>query len=147
MVLPDQDVALPDGAVPQLDEESGHPAMLVVPVPESDARAPLQGVSGVEGAAEDPVGRGTEGDGGGERPVEDPEPLGGREVWAGSTRLSLHHGCGKAGAGRGGWSERGVGGGAAGVPGGAGSGAEEPEAGGTPLFLPTPDFMASAGTV
>jgi len=28
-----------------------------------------------------------------------------------------------------------------------GAGAEEPEAGGTPLFLPTPDFMASAGTV
>jgi len=55
--------------------------------------------------------------------------------------------CGKAGAGRGGRSERGVGGGAAGVRGGAGSGAKEPGAGGTPLFLPTPDFMASAGTV
>jgi len=26
-----------------------------------------------------------------------------------------------------------------------GEGAKEPDAGGTPLFLPTPDFMASAG--
>ena len=86
-------------AVLQLDKESAHHAMLVVPVPESDARAPLQGVSGVEGPAEDPVGRGTEGDGEGERPVEDQGPPGGREMWAGGTRLSLHHGCGKAGAG------------------------------------------------
>jgi len=78
------------------------PAMLVVPVPDSDARAPPQGVSGVEGPAEDPVGGGTEGDGEGERPVEDPGPLGGPEGWAGGTRLSLHHGCGKADAGRGG---------------------------------------------
>ena len=36
--------------------------MLVVPVPESDSGAPLQGVSGVEGPAKDPVGRGTERD-------------------------------------------------------------------------------------
>jgi len=28
-----------------------------------------------------------------------------------------------------------------------GGGAEEADAGGTPLFLPTPDFIASAGTV
>jgi len=43
-VLPDQDGALPDRAVPQLDEESAHPAMRVVPVPEPDSGAPLQGV-------------------------------------------------------------------------------------------------------
>ena len=28
-----------------------------------------------------------------------------------------------------------------------GAGAMNPDGGGTPLFLPTPDFMASAGTV
>ena len=48
-------------AVPQLDEEPTHPAMLVVPVPEPDSGAPLQGVSGVEDPAKDPVGRGAEG--------------------------------------------------------------------------------------
>jgi len=43
-VLPDQDRALPDRAVPQLDEGSGHPTMLVVSVPIPDSGAPLQGV-------------------------------------------------------------------------------------------------------
>jgi len=44
-ILPDQDGALPDRAVPQLDEEQGHPAMLVVPVPEPDPGAPIQDVT------------------------------------------------------------------------------------------------------
>ena len=50
--------------------------MLVVSAPESDPRAPLQGVPGVEGPAEDPVGGSTEGDREVEGPVEDPEPPG-----------------------------------------------------------------------
>jgi len=61
-VLPDQDGTLPDRAVPQLYEEPAHPAMLVAPVPEPDSGAPFQGVSGVEGPAEGPVGGGAEGD-------------------------------------------------------------------------------------
>ena len=82
-VLPDQDGALPVRAVPQLDEELAHPAMLVVPVPGSDPGAPLQGVSGVEGPAEDPVGGGAEGNWEGEGPVEGPRPPGRREVRTG----------------------------------------------------------------
>jgi len=35
-VLPAEDGALPNGAVPQQDEEPTHPAMLVVPVPNTD---------------------------------------------------------------------------------------------------------------
>jgi len=94
--------------------------MLVVPIPEPDSGAPLQGASGVEGPAEDPVGGGAEGDCEVEGRVEDPGLPGGREVRAGSTGLPLHHGCGEAGAGRVRRSERGVGGGAAGVGAGAG---------------------------
>jgi len=89
------------GAVPQLDEERAHPAMLVVPVPEPDSGAPLQGVSGVGGPTGDSVGGGAEGDWEGEGQVEDPGPPGGREVRAGGTGLPLRHGCGEAGAGRG----------------------------------------------
>jgi len=36
VVLPAQDRALPDRAIPQLDKELPHPAMLVVPVPNTD---------------------------------------------------------------------------------------------------------------
>ena len=64
---------------------------------------------------------------------------------AGGTRLAVLYGCGKAGAGRGRGrcGECGVGFGGAGVAGGAGGGGGG--AGGEePLFLPTPDFMASA---
>jgi len=56
----------------------------------------------------------------------------------------LHYGCGKVGAGRGGFSEPGVGGGATGVGGGAG-GRGARRWGESPLFLPAPDFMAPAG--
>jgi len=78
----------------------------------------------VEGPAEDSLGGGVEGGWEVEEPVEDPGPPGGREMRAGGTGLPLHHGCGKAGAGRGGGRrrERGVGAGGAGVVGRAGSG-------------------------
>jgi len=121
-ILPDQDGALSNRTVPQLDEEPAHPAMLVVPTPEPDPEASLQGVTGVEGPAKDPVGGGAEGDREGEGPVEDPGPPGGREMQAGGTGLPLYHGRGRAGAGRKGYSERGAGGGAAGVLRGARSG-------------------------
>jgi len=107
---------------------------------------PLQGVSGVEVAAEDPVGGGEEGDREVEGLVEDPGPPGGREVQPGGTGLPLLYGRGKAGAGRERGTKRGVGVGAAGVGRGAdGRGARRRE--GSPLFLPTPDSMGSAGTV
>ena len=90
--------------------------MLVVPVSEPDSGAPLQGVSGVEDPAEDPVGGGAEGDWEVERPVKDPGPLGRREVQPGDAELSHFCGRGEAGTGRGGGrSERGVRGGAMGV--------------------------------
>jgi len=60
-VLPGEDMELPCRAVPPLDEELAHPAVLVVPVPDSDSGPPLQGVSGVEGPAENPAGGGVEG--------------------------------------------------------------------------------------
>jgi len=77
-----------------LDEESAHPTVLVVPVPEPDSGAPLQGVSGVDGPAEDPVGGGTE------RDREDRWKI--RDLLA-DERCSravldfLSHGCGEAG--------------------------------------------------
>ena len=40
VVLPAEDGALPNGAVPQLDKEPTHPAMLVVPVPNVGRRVP-----------------------------------------------------------------------------------------------------------
>jgi len=97
--------------------------MLEVPVLDPDRGAPLQDVPRVEGPAEDPVGGGVEGDREVEGKVEDPGPLGGREVWAGGTGLPLHHGYWKAGAGRGGGCrECSVRVGGAGVAGRAGSG-------------------------
>jgi len=104
----------------------------------------------VEATAEDPVGGGEEGDREVEGLVEDPGPSGGREVQTGGTRLPLQHGRGKTGAGRveddavsavsglevREWLEE------------QGAGAEEPGDGGEPpLFLPTPDFVASVGTM
>jgi len=145
-VLPDQDGALLDRAVPQLYEESAHPTMLVVSVPEPDSGAPLQGVPGVEGPTEDPLGGSAEGDWEGEEPVEGPGPPSGREVRASGTgppppprnyvgrrapaeeeavsevsQAELRE-----------WEEE--------------QEAEELGGGeGLPLLLPTPDFMASAG--
>jgi len=100
-VLPDQDGALPDRAVPQLDEEPTHPAMLVVPVPDADPGPPLQGVPGVEAAAEDPVGGGEEGDREVEGQVEGAGPPGRREVQPGGAGLPHHYGSGENSAGHG----------------------------------------------
>ena len=50
----------------------------------------------MKGPTENPLGGGGEGDWEVEEPVEDPGPPGGREVWAGGTKLPLHHGCWKA---------------------------------------------------
>jgi hypothetical protein len=64
----------------------------------------------VEGAAEDLVGGGQEGDREMEKPLEGPRPTGGREMQQGGTRLPIHHGRRKAGPvpGRGGRAERDV---------------------------------------
>jgi len=101
-VLPAQDGALPDRAIPQLDKEPPHPAMLVVPVPNADPGPPLQGVPGMETAAEDSVGGGKEGDGEVEGPVEGAGLTGRREVQPGGAGLPFDHGRGQAGAGCGG---------------------------------------------
>jgi len=71
-VLTAEDGALSVRAVSQLNEEPVHPALLVVPVPQSDLGASAQGVPGVEGPAEDSVGRGAEEDREVEGYVEDP---------------------------------------------------------------------------
>jgi len=68
-----------------VDKESAHPSVLVVPVPDADPGALIQGVPRVEAPAEDPVGSGVEGDREGEEPVEDPGPLCRREVQPGGT--------------------------------------------------------------
>ena len=67
-------------------------------MPLANKRPPLQGVSGMEDAAEDSVGGGAEGDQEVEEQVDGPGPAGRREMWAGSTGLSLLYGRGKAGA-------------------------------------------------
>jgi len=121
-----------------------HPAMLVVPVPEPGSGAPLQGVSGVEGPAEDPVGGGAEGDWEAEGTVEDLGPPGGEvRAWVLDFLSTMYVGrrvpteeeavseVSEAELRE--FLEE------------QGAGAEEPGAVGTPQFLPTPDFMASAG--
>jgi len=75
-VLPAQDGALPDLAIPELDKKPPYTAMLVVPVPNTDPRSPLQGVPRMEAAAEDAVGGGEEGDWEVEGPVEGAGPTG-----------------------------------------------------------------------
>jgi len=99
-VLLAEDKSLPLRAIPQLDEESADRPVLVVPIPDADPGPPLQGVLRVEGPAEDPVGRGAEGEGR-EEPVQDPGPPRRREAQPGGTRLPFHYGCGKEG-----WSRR-----------------------------------------
>jgi len=99
-VLPTQDGALQDWAVPQLDEEPAHPAMLVVPMPLTDERPPLQGVSGMEDATENSVGGGKKGDQEVEEQVDGPGPAGRREMCTGSAGLFLLHGRGKGRAAR-----------------------------------------------
>jgi len=121
--------------------------MLVVLLPEPDSGVPLQGLSGVEGPAENPVGGGAEGNWEGEGPVEDSSPPGRRKVGRAVLGLLPTTDVGRR------------------VPaeedavsevseaelreflGELEAGAKKPGAGVTPLFLPTPDFMATAGTV
>jgi len=73
-VLPAEDRAGPHRTVPALSEGSPHCPVLVVSVPHANERPPTQGVSGMEGVAEDSLGRGAEGDREVEEPVEDPGP-------------------------------------------------------------------------
>jgi hypothetical protein len=76
---------LPHRAIPELDEEAAHRPVLVVPVPDANAGALLQGVPGVEGAAQDLVGGGQERDRTGEELLQGPGPTGGREMKQGGT--------------------------------------------------------------
>jgi len=69
-VRPDKNGALPDGTVPALGESSPDSPVLVVPVANTDEGPPPQGVPEVEGAAEDLVGGGVQGDGEREAAVE-----------------------------------------------------------------------------
>ena len=62
MVLPVEDRALPNRAVPQLDKELTHPTILVVSALKTDAIPPPQGVLRVEAAVEESVGGSEEGD-------------------------------------------------------------------------------------
>jgi hypothetical protein len=54
--------------------------VLVVPVPDANARTLLQGVAGVEGATEDLVSGGQERGRAMEEPLEGPGPTGEREM-------------------------------------------------------------------
>jgi len=75
-----------------------HRLVLVVPAPNADGGLPVQGVSGMGGAAKDPVGGGVGGKREVEEPVEDPGSTGRWEVWAGGAGFPLFYGCWKAGA-------------------------------------------------
>ena len=65
----------------------------------SNPGPPLQGVTRVEAAAEDPVGGGEEGDREVERTVEGAGPPCRWEVQPGGTRLPLLYECGETGTG------------------------------------------------
>ena len=111
--------ARPHRIVPSLGQGSPHRSVLVVRVPLSDKRPPLQGVPGMEVVAKGDVGGGAEGDGKVEEPVEDPGPACRQEVRTGSAGLPHRNRCGKAGAtcGRGRRREPDVRMGAPGAPG------------------------------
>jgi hypothetical protein len=76
-ILPAEDRALPLWAVPELDQNEAHHPVLVVPIPNTDEGTRPQSVPGVEGAAEDLMGGGQEGDREMEEPLEGPGPAGG----------------------------------------------------------------------
>jgi len=97
-VLPAKDRTRPHRAVLTRRKGTPHCRVLMVPMPGADKGPPLQGVPGMEDAAEDPVGGGEEGDQEVEEQVDGPGPAGRREVRAGSAGLPLLHGRGKAGA-------------------------------------------------
>ena len=64
------------GRLPALGQDPPYCPVLVVPVPLANERPPFRGVSGMEDAAEDPVGRGEGGDWEVEEPAEEPGPPG-----------------------------------------------------------------------
>jgi len=97
-VLPAEDRTPPHMTIPALGEGPPRCPVLVVQVPLANERPHLQGLSGVEDAAEDSVGGGAEGDQKVEKQVDGPGPAGGREVWAGSTGFSRLYGRRKTGA-------------------------------------------------
>ena len=70
-VLPVEDGALPDRAIPEVDEEPSLGKVWVVLLRNADPGAPLQELPEVEAAAEDPVGGGSKGHGQGEESVQD----------------------------------------------------------------------------
>jgi len=76
-VSPDQNEPLPDGAVPEMDEERGHGRVRMVRVQSADTRALVQALCGLEDAAEDSVGRSTKGDKKREESSQDPRPVSG----------------------------------------------------------------------
>ena len=120
-VLRDQDGAQLDRAVSELDKESAHPAVLVVPIV-NQTREYLLKVC-----------------------PEWKTQL--KFLWAAGSGLPLHHGCGDGG--RRALDKEGVVSQVSEAElrefsGELGAGAEEPGARGTTLFLPTPNFMESA---
>jgi len=79
-VLSAEDGSLSDRRIPALDEITPNSPVLVVPMPQTDERSPLEVVSEVEGGAEDPVGGGVQGDGKREGAVESSRAFRGRGV-------------------------------------------------------------------
>jgi len=61
-VLPAEDRTRAHGTIPSVGQSAPRCLVLVVQVPLANERPPLQGVSGMEDAAEDSVGGGAEGD-------------------------------------------------------------------------------------
>jgi len=92
MVLPDQDWALPYGAVLGMDKEPSFSSELVVQVQGADKGARLQKLRPMERTAESAVEGGVEGDGEREEAVCDRGPPCRRQVQQGSTGLPIHHG-------------------------------------------------------
>jgi len=62
MIPPTQNGILPHWAVLGTEEERGLGGVWMVPIQDTDERTPVQELQKMEAAAEDPVGRSTEGD-------------------------------------------------------------------------------------
>jgi len=89
--------ALPYGPILAVDEECGQSEMRVVPIQDTDPRAPAQALQAMETAAEDPVGGGTKGDRKRERPLHDPGPVRRRAMRRRDPGLFAHHEGGEQG--------------------------------------------------
>ena len=92
-----QDGALPYRPIPEVDKELGHGRVWLVPVQDADERAPVQELWQMEEAAEDSVGRGTDGDRTGEGSIQDPRLVCGRAVHRRHLGLSAGNGSGGEG--------------------------------------------------